>query len=106
MVVETADGETGSLHDVHHRACLDAALPKEGGGRRGDRLTRLLFLLRLLIHVTTSRRTASTAAGWGGGLMCECHASVGGVLRHMLVEHLRDEALGVRRDADDALGLL
>src|SRR5262249_20164165 len=60
MVVETADRETGPLHDVHHRARFDTPLAKERGGRSGNRFTRLLFLLSFLIHVVTPRRTAPT----------------------------------------------
>src|SRR5882672_10545525 len=77
MVVETADREPRPLHDVHHRACLDAPLAKERGGRSGNRFTRLLFLFSFLIHVVTSRRTAPTTLGESSGRMRACIASVG-----------------------------
>src|SRR5262249_48530929 len=80
MAVESANREPRPLHDVHHRACFDTPLAKERGGRRGNRFTRLLFLLGFLIHVVTSRRTAPTTPPGEPGVRMHAHIPSVGVV--------------------------
>src|SRR5262245_34067924 len=106
MIVETTDREPRSLHDVHHRTSLNAPLTKEGGGRSGNRFTRLLFLLDFLIHVKNSRRPhRPPPAGSADSRVFITHRRPL-IYGQVPVEQLRDVVSGVRRGADDALGLL
>src|SRR5215471_6589410 len=69
MAIEATHGETGSLHNIHDRARLDAPLAKQRGGGCLDGFARLLLLSLLLIHTYPS-----AAALWP--LWAKCLSSI------------------------------